>query len=134
MTMTDPIADMLTRIRNANRIGRDRVDIPVSRMKEGIAAALQREGFIADFSVAVDEVDKKGTLTVRLKFGPDGEKVITEIKRVSKPSRRIYRSADQVKKVLNGFGSEIYTTNLGILSDRECRSKKVGGEVLLFVR
>ena len=134
MTMTDPIADMLTRIRNANIISRTLVEMPISRMKTGIAEALKREGFIEDFSVAMDEDGKKGTLSVQLKFGLEGEKVITEIKRVSKPGKRVYRSANEVVKVLNGFGAEIYTTNRGVLSDRECRSKKVGGEVLLFIR
>lgn len=134
MTMTDPIADMLTRIRNANIIGRAHVEMPHSRMKQGIADALKREGFIADYATATEEDGKKGTLSVTLKFGPDGEKIITEIKRVSKPGKRVYRSAGEVTKVLNGFGAEIYTTNQGVLSDRECRSKKVGGEVLLFVR
>jgi small subunit ribosomal protein S8 len=134
MTMTDPIADMLTRIRNANIISKTLVEMPISRMKTGIAEALKREGFIEDFSVTMDEDGKRGTLSVQLKFGLEGEKVITEIKRVSKPGKRVYRSAKEVVKVLNGFGAEIYTTNKGVLSDRECRSKKVGGEVLLFVR
>lgn len=134
MTMTDPIADMLTRMRNAILIERRTVDIPLSRLKQGVADALKREGFIEDFSVTGDEERKKGTLTVTLKYGPDGEKVITEIKRISKPGKRVYRGAKEIKKVLNGFGAEIYTTNLGVLSDRECRDKQVGGEVLLMVR
>lgn len=134
MTMTDPIADMLTRMRNAILIERRTVDIPLSRLKQGVADALKREGFIEDFSVAEDEERKKGTLTVTLKYGADGEKVITEIKRISKPGKRVYRGAKEIKKVLNGFGAEIYTTNLGVLSDRECRDKQVGGEVLLMVR
>ena len=134
MTMTDPIADMLTRIRNAIQIERKTVDIPLSRLKAGIADALKREGFIRDFTVSADEENKKGTITVRLKYGPDKERVISEIKRVSKPGKRIYRAAKEIKKVLNGFGAEIYTTNLGVLSDRECRDKHVGGEVLLMVR
>ena len=135
MTMTDPIADMLTRIRNAITINRDQVIVPLSRMKENIAGALKREGFIRDFSVARDETGKKGgTITVFLKYGPDGEKVISHIQRVSKPGRRIYRPAKEIQKVLNGFGSEIYSTNQGILSDRECREKNVGGEVLFTVK
>ncbi|MBU0754763.1 MAG: 30S ribosomal protein S8 [Planctomycetes bacterium] len=133
MTMTDPIGDMLTRIRNANHLGRKSVGIPISRMKVGIAEALKREGFIEGFHSEEDASGKGGTLTVDLKYGPDGEKVINEIKRVSKPSRRLYRSANEIKKVLNGFGAEIYTTNRGVLSDRECREKNVGGEVLLIV-
>lgn len=134
MTMTDPIADMLTRIRNAILINRKSVDIPLSRLKKGIADALKREGFIESYSVVEDEETKKGTLTVTLKYGPDGEKVISEIKRISKPGRRVYKAAGEIKKVLNGFGAGIYTTNLGVLSDRECRDKHVGGEVLLEVR
>jgi small subunit ribosomal protein S8 len=133
MTMTDPIADMLTRMRNANLIGRPSVEIPFSRMKHGVAEALLREGFILGLSKNEDDL-KKPVLRVDLKYGPDGEKVITEIKRVSKPGRRIYRSLDEIKKVLNGFGAEIYTTNQGILTDRECRKNRVGGEVLLMVR
>jgi small subunit ribosomal protein S8 len=133
MTMTDPIADMLTRIRNANLIGRKSVEMPFSKMKYAIGEALSREGFID--GVTQDAADpKKPTLKVFLKYGPEGEKVITEIKRISKPGRRVYRSLDQIQKVLNGFGAEIYTTNQGILTDRECRKGKVGGEVLLMVR
>lgn len=134
MTMTDPIGDMLTRIRNANSLGRKCVDIPLSRIKEGIAEALKREGFIEGFSKTMDEARKQGMLQVTLKYGPDGEKIINEIKRVSKPGRRIYRPVSEIKRVLNGFGAEIYTTNRGVLSDRECRTKQVGGEVLLVVR
>lgn len=134
MTMTDPIGDMLTRIRNANRLGRKCVDIPLSRIKEGIAEALKREGFIEGFSKTMDEARKQGMLQVTLKYGPDGEKIINEIKRVSTPGRRVYRPVSEIKRVLNGFGAEIYTTNRGILSDRECRTKQVGGEVLLIVR
>lgn len=132
--MTDPIGDMLTRIRNANHLNQISVAIPLSRLKQGVADALKREGFIADYNVEKDEAKQRGTLTVRLKYGPDGEKVINEIKRISKPSRRVYRSSKEVKKVLNGFGAEIYTTNQGVLSDRECREKQVGGEVLLMVK
>ena len=133
MTMTDPIGDMLTRIRNANGLARGSVQIPLSRMKEGIADALKREGFMKDYKVEKTEDGRKGTLTVFLKYGPDGEKVINTIKRISKPSRRIYRNSGEIVKVLNGFGAEIYTTNKGVLSDRECRQSKVGGEVLLMV-
>jgi small subunit ribosomal protein S8 len=110
------------------------VDIPYSRLKEGISEALKREGFIEGFATRFEEEGKKGWLTIRLKYAPDGEPVITEIKRVSKPGRRVYRSATGIRKVLNGFGAEIYTTNVGVLSDQECRARKVGGEVLLMVR
>lgn len=132
MTMTDPIADMLTRIRNGNTIRRAAVEVPASKVKVGIAEALKREGFIADFNQVAEGY--QGRIEIKLKYGPDGAGVIKEIKRVSKPSCRVYRAAKEIKKVLNGFGAEIYSTTAGILSDRECREKKVGGEVLLMVR
>jgi len=132
MTMTDPIADMLTRIRNANINRTITVEVPSSKIKEGIAAALKREGFVAEFLMTPD--DKQGMLRITLKYGPDRERVINEIRRVSKPSCRIYRGVDEITKVLNGFGAEIYSTTQGILSDRECREKQVGGEVLLMVK
>jgi len=131
--MTDPIGDMLTRIRNANNLKRASVGMPASKLKAAIAQALQREGFIKDFKVEEEPGGKRSTLVVFLKYGPDGEKVISEIRRVSKPSCRLYRYAAEIQPVLNGFGSEIYTTNLGVLSDRECRQRNVGGEVLLRV-
>ncbi len=132
MTMTDPIADMLTRIRNGNTVNRKAVLVPASKLKAGIAAALKREGFIKDFTVVPGHV--QGNIEITLKYGSDGEKVINEIKRVSKPSCRVYRGATEIKKVLNGFGAEIYSTTSGVLSDRECRDKKIGGEVLLTVK
>ena len=125
MTMTDPIADMLTRIRNANTNLSPEVDVPASKLKAGIAAALKREGFIKDFTVTPD--GKQGLIKIMLKYGPEGEKVINEIKRISRPSCRIYRGAEETKKFLNGFGAEIYSTTAGILTDRECREKKIGG-------
>jgi small subunit ribosomal protein S8 len=129
--MTDPIADMLTRIRNAYRIGREKVDVPASRLKLGIAEALKREGYIADFSRYDDA--RQGVLRVYLKYGPRGEKVITDLKRVSKPSRRVYARADEIPVVRNGLGIAILTTPHGVLSDRECRKRRVGGEVLCTV-
>lgn len=131
MTMTDPIADMLTRIRNANMVGKPSVEIPASKLKAGIAGALKREGFIDDYTVVPDGY--QGLIRVSLKYGPEGEKVISKIQRVSKPGCRVYKSAAEIKKVLGGYGAEIYTTTLGVLSDRECREKVVGGEVLLQV-
>ncbi len=122
---------MLTRIRNALVVGHSKVAIPASRLKAGIADSLKREGFITDFTVKPD--GKQGTIEVTLKYGPDGEKVIQKIMRVSKPGCRVYKSASEIKKVLNGYGAELYTTTAGVLSDRECRAKKVGGEVLLRV-
>jgi len=131
MTMTDPIADMLTRIRNGLRVRRAEVSMPASRIKRGIAEVLKREGFIEDFSVSADGLS--GRLTVKLKYGPDGEHIINEIRRESTPGRRVYCGVADAKRVLNGVGIGIYTTPLGILSDRECRARKVGGERLATV-
>lgn len=129
--MTDPIADMLTRIRNAIRIERSVVDIPLSRIKVGIAEALQREGYIWDFEV-LDTAPQK-TLRVNLKYGPNGERVVQEIDRVSKPGRRIYSQAGEMPDVRQGMGVLVLTTSRGILSDREAKSQNVGGEILCRV-
>jgi len=131
MTMTDPIADMLTRIRNAVRVRKDSVDIPASRMKAGIAAVLKREGFIRDFKVVQD--GPRGTIRVFLKYGRQGEPVIQEIQRVSKPGRRVYRGVEEIQPVLRGIGIAVVSTARGILSDRECRKERIGGEVLCTV-
>lgn len=128
MSQTDPIADMLTCIRNANMVQKEKVDIPLSKVKEGIARVLKREGFINDFRIFDDK--KRGILRVYLKYGPSGEKIIHAIERVSRPSRRVYRGWGKVGHVLAGLGSSILSTPEGILSDRECRERKVGGEVL----
>ncbi|ODS33794.1 MAG: 30S ribosomal protein S8 [Candidatus Scalindua rubra] len=126
MSMTDPIADMLTRIRNANMIGKETVNIPSSRIKVGIAEVLKKEGFIKDFKKIPD--NKQGILRIYLKYGPLKQKVINYIKRESKPGRRIYKEVEDIRKVLNGIGISIYSTSKGILSNRECRQNKVGGE------
>jgi small subunit ribosomal protein S8 len=131
MTMTDPIADMLTRVRNGLRVKRQQVSMPASRMKRDIADVLRREGFITGFDIETGEV--QGRLVVHLKYGPDGEQVINEIRRDSRPGRRIYCGAKDVRRVLNGVGISIYSTPAGVLSDRECRSRKVGGERLATV-
>ena len=131
MTMTDPIADMLTRIRNANSVSHKKVDIPSSTLKKGIAEALKREGFIEDFEVIEDA--KQNILRITLKYGPDGEKIINVIKRESKPGCRRYARVQGVKQVLAGVGLGIYSTSKGVLSDRECRAQKVGGEYLCTV-
>jgi small subunit ribosomal protein S8 len=131
MSMTDPIADMLTRIRNANLVGHEKVDIPSSKLKLGIAEALKREGFLEDFEMLEDS--KQNMLRVTLKYGPDGEKVISVIKRESKPGRRSYCGVDKIKPVLNGVGIAIYSTSKGVLSDRECRTQKTGGEHICTV-
>jgi small subunit ribosomal protein S8 len=119
--MTDPIADMLTRIRNAVQIERPYVDIPGSRLKEALAAALQREGYIWDFEVHANEGRAGKTLRVNLKYGPNGEAVIQSISRVSKPGRRVYEGLRDSRPVLQGLGSRILSTSQGVLSDRECR-------------
>ena len=126
--MTDPIADMLTRIRNALRIERPFVDIPASKVKVGIAEALQREGYIWDFEIV--EQAPQNVLRVNLKYGPNGERVIENIQRVSKPGRRHYVSVTQMPEVLDGLGVSILSTNQGVLSNREAKAKHVGGEVL----
>jgi small subunit ribosomal protein S8 len=129
--MTDPIADMLTRIRNAIAIERPFVDIPTSQEKVGIAQVLQREGYIWDFEL-VDEKPVK-LLRVNLKYGPNGERLIQEIKRVSKPGCRVYRKSRDLPVVLQGMGISVVSTSLGIFSNREAKSKGVGGEVLCTV-
>jgi len=129
--MTDPIADMLTRIRNALRIERPHVDIPSSKLKVGIAEVLQREGYIWDFEVI--EQAPQNLLRVNLKYGPNGERVIQQLKRVSKPGRRHYSSTKDVPEVLDGLGISVLSTNQGVLSNREAHSKQVGGEILCSV-
>lgn len=131
MTMTDPIADMLTRIRNANAVGHKEVDIPSSKLKVGIAEVLKREGYVQEFEVLEDS--KQNVLRITLKYGPDGEKVINVIKRESRPGCRRYTGIEKVKPVLANVGVAIYSTSRGVLSDRECRANKVGGEHLCTV-
>ncbi len=126
--MTDPIADMLTRIRNAVRIERTHVDIPFSKVKRGVAEVLKREGYIWDWEVV--EEKPCNLLRVILKYGPDGERVIRHIKRVSKPGRRVYRNVNSLRPVLDGLGISVISTSRGVISDREARQQKVGGEVL----
>jgi small subunit ribosomal protein S8 len=129
--MTDPIADMLTRIRNALRVKRDMVSMPASHTKKAIADVLQREGYILGYEVEPGNV--QGTLVVKLKYGPRGEDVIQLIKRQSKPGRRVYHGVKSIKRVLNGTGISIYTTPQGVLSDRECRDRNVGGEMIATI-
>ena len=129
--MTDPIADMLTRMRNALSVGRDEVTMPASRIKRDIADVLKREGFIHDYEITADGT--QGQLNVKLKYGPDGEEVVSVLRRESRPGRRIYRSVREIGRVLNGTGIAIYTTPQGVLSDRECRERNVGGEMIATV-
>lgn len=130
--MTDPIADMLTRIRNANTAKHDTVDVPASKMKEAIANILLEEGYVK--AVEIVEEDKFKTIHITLKYGKDkNEKVITGIKRISKPGLRVYAGKDELPKVLGGLGVAIISTNKGVLTDKQARAQQVGGEVLAFV-
>lgn len=131
MTMTDPIADMLTRIRNANTVGHDTVEIPASKMKKSIAGILTEEGYIKGFEVIED--NKQGIIRVQMKYGPDKERVITGIKKISKPGLKVYAKADEVPKVLGGLGIAIISTSNGVISDKEARKLGVGGEVICYV-
>lgn len=131
MSMSDPIADMLTRIRNAVAVKRRTVDIPASKVHRGIALVLQREGYVRNFEEVED--GRQGMLRVFLKYGPDGEQIIQQIRRVSKPGRRIYRPIDDVELVMNGLGIAILSTSQGVMSDRQARKLNVGGEVLCTV-
>jgi small subunit ribosomal protein S8 len=131
--MTDPIADMLTRVRNANIAFHDEVNMPSSKLKEAVARILEREGYIAGFELA-DRPGKPGNiLRIRLKYTADRKRVITGIKRASKPGLREYRRATEVPRVLGGMGIAILSTNQGLLTDREARERNVGGEVLCTV-
>ena len=129
MTMTDPIADMLTRIRNANTVGHDTVEIPASKMKKAIAGILTEEGYIKGFEVIED--NKQGIIRVEMKYGPAKERVITGIKKISKPGLKVYAKADEVPRVLGGLGIAILSTSNGVISDKEARKLGVGGK--LFV-
>lgn len=126
--MTDPIADMLTRIRNAVRIERPVVDIPASKIKVNIAGVLQREGYIWDYEVV--EQAPQNILRIHLKYGPNGERVIQHVHRVSSPGRRIFARVDQMPNVLQGLGISIISTSHGVMSNREAKRKGVGGEVI----
>ena len=129
--MTDPIADMLTRIRNANATGKKQVSIPASRLKVGVAQVLQEEGFIRSYEVLAKKPASE--LLVDLKYGPDGEQVIRSIERVSKPGRRVYSPAKEIPKVLGGLGVYVLTTPQGVVSDRVARERNAGGEILCKV-
>jgi small subunit ribosomal protein S8 len=131
MTMTDPIADMLTRVRNANSAYHDRVTMPHSKIKTHIAEILQQEGYIAGWSVEDAEVGK--TLNVELKYGPNRERSIAGVRRVSKPGLRVYAKSTALPKVLGGLGVAIISTSTGLLTDRQANKKGVGGEVLAYV-
>ena len=132
MTMSDPIADMLTRIRNANTAKHDTVEIPASKMKTAIAEILLKEGFIKAYDIKKEGSFSRSVIT--LKYGADkNEKIITGLKRISKPGLRVYAGAEELPKVLGGLGIAIISTNKGLLTDKEARKQNVGGEVLAFV-
>jgi len=129
--MTDPIADMLTRIRNAVRVERPHVQMPASKLKRGLAEVLKREGYIWDWKEVEAEPVKQ--LEIELKYGPNGERLIRNIRRISKPGCRIYSGATKLRPVLNGLGIAVLSTSRGVISDREARQRKLGGEVLCEV-
>ncbi len=131
MSVTDPIADMLTRIRNANRIRKEKVDIPSSKLKQEIARVLKEEGYISNYKNIVDR--KQGILRIYLKYNANSKAVITGLKRISKSSLRIYASKKKIPKVFRGLGIGIISTSHGIMTDRQCRRAKIGGEVLCYV-
>ena len=133
MTMTDPIADMLTRIRNANVAMHDEVSMPSSKLKESLAAVLKSEGYITDFAVA-DAVDRPGrVLTIEMKYSPERARVISGVKRISKPGLRVYSKAEKIPRVLGGLGVAVLSTSQGLMTDREARKRRMGGEILCFV-
>jgi small subunit ribosomal protein S8 len=146
--MTDPLADMLTRVRNANRIERPAVDMPATKLKMAVAQVLKDEGFILDYQVGLMGHDEQGAsvfqsvqdlsrpktiLRVFLKYGPEGERVIRHIERASRPGRRLYRHNTQLRPILDGLGISIVSTSRGVMSDRQARAKKLGGELLCTV-
>ena len=131
MTMTDPIADMLTRIRNANTVGHATVEIPASKMKKAIAEILKEEGYIRGYEVIED--GKQGIIKVSMKYGPDKTKVISGIKKISKPGLKVYAKAEDVPKVLGGLGIAIISTSNGLITDKQARKIGVGGEVICYV-
>jgi small subunit ribosomal protein S8 len=129
--MTDPVADMLTRIRNANSVGHEDVSVPASRVKKSIAGILKDEGYINDFDLVTD--DKQGMINIKMKYGVDNEKVISGIRKISKPGLRVYAKAEDVPRVLGGLGIAIISTSKGVISDKEARRLGVGGEVICYV-
>jgi len=131
MSMSDPLADMITRIRNAGMVNFRTVDMPLSTLKVGVAKVLKDEGFIEDYQILKDTV--QGTMRINLKYGANGEKVVTGLSRVSKPGKRIYVKADKIPKVMSGLGIAVLSTSKGIITDRQARQFGVGGEVLCNV-
>ncbi|MDE0268729.1 MAG: 30S ribosomal protein S8 [Acidimicrobiaceae bacterium] len=133
MTMTDPIADMLTRIRNANVAMHDEVSMPASRLKLALAEVLQQEGYISSYTETENPSNPATTLTIQMKYSPQRERVISGLKRVSKPGLRIYHSCRDIPRVQGGFGVAVVSTSKGLMSDRQARRNRVGGEVICHV-
>jgi small subunit ribosomal protein S8 len=133
MTMTDPIADMLTRIRNANTAMHDTVKMPTSKLKQSLADILEREGYIGGFDVTPSTTGPGSVLEIKLKYAPDRTRTIGGLRRVSKPGLRIYAQADRIPRVLGGMGVAVVSTSQGLMTDREARKRRVGGEVLCYV-
>lgn len=129
--MTDPLADMLTRIRNAGMVKFETVEMPLSKVKTGVAAILKKEGFINDFQIV--DTNTQGVLRIEMKYDQNNERIITNLKRVSKPGRRVYVKHDQIPKVMSGLGIAIISTSKGIFTDKEARTMKIGGELLCEV-
>ena len=133
MTMTDPLADMLTRIRNANTAMHDTVRMPSSKVKEALAAILQREGYIDGFAVHDDPGRPGRVLEITMKYAPDRSRTISGIRRISKPGLRVYTKADRLPRVLGGLGVAVLSTSQGLMTDREARQRRMGGEILCYV-
>jgi small subunit ribosomal protein S8 len=133
MSMTDPIADMLTRVRNANTAMHDTVKMPSSKMKESLAKILVREGYVAGYNIKLNDGRPGSTLEIELKYSAERVRSISGIQRVSKPGLRVYRQADQLPRVLGGMGVAVLSTSHGLLTDREARYRHVGGEIVCFV-
>ncbi|RXJ03052.1 30S ribosomal protein S8 [Anaerobacillus alkaliphilus] len=131
MVMTDPIADMLTRIRNANTVRHEKLELPASKLKKEVAEILKREGFVRDVEYIEDS--KQGIIRIFLKYGSNNERVISGLKRISKPGLRVYAKATEVPRVLGGLGIAIVSTSNGILTDKEARQQQIGGEILAYV-
>ncbi|MFW3505478.1 30S ribosomal protein S8 [Aerococcus viridans] len=131
MVMTDPIADFLTRIRNANMVRHESFESPSSKIKENIAAILKEEGYIKDYEIIED--DKQNVIRVFMKYTSDNQRVIANLKRISKPGLRVYAKSDQIPKVLNGLGTALVSTSEGVITDKAARAKNIGGEVLAYV-
>lgn len=133
MSMTDPIADMLTRIRNANTVFKDEVAMPSSKQKERLAAILKREGYVSDYQVSDTAGSSAQTLTINLKYTGDRDRTISGLQRISKPGLRVYTKSDKVPRVLGGLGIAVLSTSRGLMTDREARRNRMGGEILCYV-